>query len=73
MEGRGEHHRTKPFLSDKNHSKTPAHPLQINQPYELLLKFQPYLIFFCLFYPGRLCRKGLLQLKHRHCINQALS
>lgn len=58
MEGRGEHHRTKPFLSDKNHSKTPAHPLQINQPYELLLKFQPYLIFFVCFIQAGFAGRG---------------
>lgn len=28
---------------------------------------------FCLLYPGRLCRKVLLQPKHWHCIRQVLS
>lgn len=45
LEGRGDQHRAKPFLSDKNHNKTPAHPLQTNQSYEFLLKTQPCMIF----------------------------
>lgn len=69
MKGRGEQHRTKPSLSEKNHSKTPAQLMWIS--YESLSKFQISIIIIS-FCPGRLWRKGLLRQKSHLCIKQGL-
>jgi len=50
--------RTKPFLLDKKHSKTPAHPLQIIPPYKLLSKLRTCMIFFVCFIQASFAGRG---------------